>query len=451
MAWLDPPECIAARECLNKGHLAEAARVLLQSKNQQHRAVRALLLEINKGLVELAEQQYADGHVAAAAQSIELAAQCAALEGRGHVLQQKIAEAIRKHQESEKWREKQAAEAKQLADAGHLHSALDVLAGLGDTESVGKVRIEIQQQLARFDRHIAQCRECLAAGQPEAAYRHWKKAREVAPDDPQLAELSRAIADALSIKATGRTEPRPVTDRSQRLLLGNLAVVVSTDEVCLGTPKSDGVHVPILGPLHGRHAVLLRDRSGWQLAVCRNRHGEPCDVWLNGEPVNSVCYLRNGQRIDLGSHACRWEFRLPVPGSNTAVLEASQNSRVGVTTGSGPLIRRVLLLDKELVISAARPAHIVLSDLPCRQLSLRWTDGGLRYAVEQGTTRMEFPSPAAVAESDQICVPSRLVIEGQLEEAELLGRMAAGCYPAQRLVLEISDACCSPGTSPRLL
>ncbi|MGQ9913065.1 MAG: hypothetical protein ACUVQQ_01835 [Thermogutta sp.] len=451
MTWLDPPECDAARQCLDEGNPVEAARVLLRSKYREHRAVRGLLLEIGRRLSESAERQFQAGHFEAAAQAVELAGQCAALDGSEVALQQKINEALRDQERRQAWQAERLAEAERLVSAGRLRSALDVLGTLDGRGPAEQLQAEVRRRLAQVERHVAECRECMAAGRPQAAYRHWQKARQLSPDDPQLAELGAEIADALSLSASGRVEARPVTDRSQAILLGNLALVVSAAEVCLGTPRGEGVHVPLFGPLHGRHAVLLRDRDGWQLAVCRDRYGKPCKVWLDGRPIDALCRLESGQRIDLGSTACRWLFRLPVPGSNTAVLEATEGSRGRVTTASGHSMSRVVLLDDELVIRAARPAHIVATDLPCKQLTVGWDQGRLRYAVEQGAVQVEFPRPVTDPESNQAYIPSCLVIEGRFEEAELLGRVAAGCQPAARLVLELADPCRSPGRSPRPL
>lgn len=95
MTWLDPPECDAARQCLEEGNPVEAARVLLRSKYREHRAVRGLLLEIGRRLSESAERQFQAGHLEAAAQTVELAGQCAALDGSAVALQQRINEALR--------------------------------------------------------------------------------------------------------------------------------------------------------------------------------------------------------------------------------------------------------------------------------------------------------------------------------------------------------------------
>jgi len=346
MAWFDPPECVAARDCLKRGNPAEAARLLLASKYRQHRAVRSLLLDASKRLVETAEEQFRAGTLEAAEAAIQLAAQCAALQADALALERRIAEALRRNRQQQAWLARQLEEAQQLADAGRLHSALDVLAPLENYIPAEQLRVSVKQRLARFARHLQLCKEALRADQAQSAHRHWQRAYELLPDDPQLAELASQIARAMSAAAGKPGHSVPVGDRGQRFLLGDLALVVSSGEVCLGTPRSEGVHVPIQGPLHRRHVVLLRDRKGWRLAVCRDRHGQPCPVAVNGKRVDSLCRLADGDLVQLGSADCTWRFRLPVAGSRTAVLEALPTTRSLVCTGLGTLLSLVVLLDE---------------------------------------------------------------------------------------------------------
>jgi len=439
MAWLDPPECAAARDSLEQGNPAEAARLLLGAKYRQHRVVRKLLLEAGRRLVQEAEEQFQAGHVEAAEASIQLAAQCMALEGNALALQQQIAQAMRQKQQREAWAAGQLDRAEQLARAGRLHSALDVLELLEGHAPADGLRADVEQRLASFRRHMEAGRQCLQAGQAQAAHRHWQKAKQIMPDEPQLAELAGMIARRMAAPGRGPMPGVAVSDRAQRLLLGDLALVVSAGEVCLGTPRAEGVHVPIIGPLHRRHAVLLRDREGWQLAVCRDRHGQPCRVLVNGRQVESLCRLADGHTVELGGPGCAWRFRLPVPGSVTAVLEPALGSRASVWTASGKPLSCVVLLDQELLLRAGHPAHIVLAELPCKQLTFRWREGSLHWHVEGGSCGLEVPGCTIDQADSLVYLPGRLVIEPQLDEAELLGRTAAGCAPAERLVLELAD------------
>lgn len=451
MAWLDPPECVAARDALAAGNAAEAARSLLASKYPQHREVRRLLVEAGSRLVAIAQQQYAAGQLAAAAEAIRWAERCMTLEGEALALRQSIAAASQARQEHQAWVAEQVAEAQRLAEAGHLRSALDVLAACGNEGPAPRVRAEIQQRLGRFDRLLAACRRCLEADQAEAAHRHWQAARRLAPDSPELAELAGRIARLLGHGAGWQGQSVLVRDRAQRFLLGAWALVVSSAEACLGTARAEGVHVPLQAPLHGRHAVLFRDRQGWHLAPCRDAQGRACPVRVAGREVETLGRLSDGDRLELAGPHCRWRFRLPLPGSSTAVLEAAPGSQGLGCTPSGRLVSRVVLLDKELVVRAYGPAHVVLPSLACKELHLRWENGELHWAVEGGSVRVEIPGQSLEVSDQRVFLPSRWIIRPELEEPELLGRTVAGCPPAEEMALDLSDPFTAhgpPGWSP---
>lgn len=173
MAWLDPPECVAARDCLEQGNPAAAARLLLSSKYPQHRAIRKLLLEAGRRLVEAAEEQFRAGQLEAAEAAIGLAARCMALEGNALALQQQIVQALQQAQQHRAWQAGQLSQAQQLAHAGRLHSALDVLALLADHGPATQLRAEVEQRLASFRRHVESCNQALRAGQTQVAHLHW--------------------------------------------------------------------------------------------------------------------------------------------------------------------------------------------------------------------------------------------------------------------------------------
>ncbi len=435
MGWLDPPECNVARHCLETGNVAEAARLLIASKYPDHRAVRGLRLEAGQRLVCLAGQQYEAGNLEAADAAIRLAAECMALEGEALALQQRIAQGLMQKQQHQQWVAAKLANAQQLATAGRFHSALDVLAPVGGAPEAARLQADIQQLFAQLERHLSQCREALQSGQLEAAYLHWQAAHKLAPQSPEVAELASAVAQARQPEANGHGQAVAVCDRRQSLVLGGLALVVSAGEVCIGTPRGEGVHVPVYAPLHSRHAVLLRDRQGWQLAACGDRHGRPCRAAVDGRRVESTVRLADGSLLELGERDCKWRFRLPIAGSATAVLEPIAGSCGVVALASGR-IDCVALMEDCLVLRAHHPAHIVLPHLPCKQLRLYWKDGRLLWEVEGGLGRLEVPGRTLAQDDNQVYVPSRLHIEPHLDEAELLGRAAAGCEPGQGLVLE---------------
>ena len=81
-------------------------------------------------------------------------------------------------------------------------------------------------------------------------------------------------------------------------------------------------------------------------------------VEVNDRPVTSKL-LADGDKIAL-SPRCRLRFRLPTPASTTAVLELS-TARLPQAD-----IRRVILLDREMIVGPGPGAHVRADDLPGR-------------------------------------------------------------------------------------
>ncbi|MCR4415339.1 MAG: hypothetical protein NUV77_23245 [Thermoguttaceae bacterium] len=439
MAWLDPPECVAARDALAAGNPTQAAQRLLASKYPQHREVRRLLAEAGNRLVETARRQYESGHVEAAFEAIQWAGRCMPLEGDALALSHSIAAAHEARRDEQAWVAGQVAKAKHLAQEGHLLSALDVLRACGSHAGAERAQAEVNEQLSRFQRALEACRQCVESNRAEAAYRHWQIARGLMPHSPELAELAGRIARVLARNADAQREHVPVSDRAWRFLLGPWALAVSSAEVCLGTARAEGVHVPLQAPLHGRHAVLLRDRQGWQLAPCRDGHDRPCRVNVAGHLVETLYRLADGDVLELGGPHCQWRFRLPLPGSTTAVLEATFGSQGLAWTPGGRLVSRVVLLDRDLVVRPYGEAHLVVPDLACKELRFRWEAGQLQWLVEGGSVRVEVPGRSLEASDQRVYLPSRLVICPELDEPELLGRTAAGCPPADEMQVDLTD------------
>jgi len=93
LGWLDPRCCTAAREYLRHGSPVQAAQVLLESPDGDHRSVRLLQLRVSRELVEMAARDFRAGRISAAHDAIELAGRCGALTGEARSLRDEIAKA----------------------------------------------------------------------------------------------------------------------------------------------------------------------------------------------------------------------------------------------------------------------------------------------------------------------------------------------------------------------
>jgi tetratricopeptide (TPR) repeat protein len=144
------------------------------------------------------------------------------------------------------------------------------------------------------------------------------------------------------------------------------------------------------GPISSMHRPdlgLLADANLPIVSVERTDEGDyflACQqpVEVNDRPVTGKL-LADGDKIAL-SPRCRLRFRLPTPASTTAVLELS-TARVPQAD-----IRRVILMDRELVIGPGPSAHVRADDLPARAV-LQPADGRLLCRTDCELTRESRP------------------------------------------------------------
>ena len=441
MGWLDPTECTAAQDYLQQKRPVEAAKVLLQGRHREHRAVRRLLGEVGQELVAKAEGEVEAGAWAVAQATLRLAAECAALDQRGLRLQARIDEALGDQQRLESAREQERAkvsakmeEARRLVACGEFAAALRMIEHLPAAE-IGEMVAEIRLAEERFAQAVQRCREAVVAGDAGLARHYWETIQQLCPQCPEIKRLAGEIARAASRHDGSVGRARPVSDRRERFFLEDQTLVLLNDEIAIGAPHAENIHLPLLERIHRRHAVLCRDRSGWQLVVCRDRQGMPCPVRVNDKDVNAAARLQDGDRIDWGDPGHTWIFRLPVPGSWTATWEAPPDSEGRILCASKYALKRAVFLADELRIQPLAPAHLVLKDLPCSGVVLRWRPTGLEWAIEGGQGWLEAPGITSAQDDRAVYLPGQLVIESHWDEAERLGRMLVSPHASERMAL----------------
>jgi len=107
-------------------------------------------------------------------------------------------------------------------------------------------------------------------------------------------------------------------------------------------------------------------------------------VVVNDRPTAGKL-LADGDRVAL-SPRCRFRFRLPNAASTTAVLELSGGRLAGGDA------RRVILLDREMILGAAASAHVRAAGL-ASQAVLFLRDGQLRCRTDLAVTADRRPMP----------------------------------------------------------
>lgn len=415
MRWLEPIDCRAAEECLREGQLLEAAKILLGSKDREHRCARRLLLRISPQLVEQAREAHQKDKSLAAAELIECAGRCAELDHEAQALRERILCECTEREKQDNWQNRRLQQAKDWAEDGRIHSALGLLEPVAEEPDARRLLADWQEDLRRFEGYVEQFEKLLADDQLDAAAAVLKKARAVARNQLQvlcmektlrqaMAESTEALHDELGHPVpddqaaaeppSPGLEPRPIANRSVSFALSGLSrygsvLVVSQPVVSIGNHTSDWVQIPMHARIHRQHALLLRepDREN-QRHRYRIVPYLGCEVLVQGRAVDDSCPLRDGDVVQLGNELCRWIFRQPVAGSATALLEQASGAAATIHTPDGGEFRTVVLAEESVIIgctSVADDAHLVEPGLPAMRLRLRWHKDGLRAEIEDGT------------------------------------------------------------------
>lgn len=433
--FLDPIECKQATDLLRKDAPLQAAQVLLKVSQPGHRRVQQLLIEVQRILIEKGEAFWKEGQKEAAYEYLKVASQCGQLPGEAQELWNQIEAERRKRQSEEQWQQQRLQQVQELLQEGRLQTVENILQALPNAEAL-PIQKDLKIWRERLETYLQQAHAYLSAGNHRAARECYRKAHRISPRDPAVI----ALGESLTVPEPQRERPggesRPICDRETVFALGGLGVVLSASELTVGRP-GDGVQLPLWGKLRTRHARLVQARGRWQIVPYCDSQGVPCEISVAGQRVTGPVILRLGDTIRFGEDGGRWRFVQPVAGSATAILE-------GDSTGPGsPLIRgsaqrRFILLIDECILAAEPLAHLIVRDLPCHSLTLRWTAEGLTYEVSGGRGSTLLPDGSYAADDPpRVYLPGELHIEEMLDEAEWLGRMMTSPQTSQDWCLPI--------------
>ena len=273
--------------------------------------------------------------------------------------------------------------------------------------------------VAELQRAVIECRQAVAAAQAghmRQVGEMLRRARAILPEAPWLVEaVDRAAHAAETIRSgplgmlggsspapsgenghrrrnvekPGAALPAPVSPEGsnmpERFVIqldgAGSSLVLGGGRVTVGPISS--MHRPDLGLLADANLPVVsveRTDEGDYFLAC----GQPVEV--NDRPVTGKL-LADGDKIAL-SPRCRLRFRLPTPASTTAVLELS-TARMPQAD-----IRRVILMDRDLVIGPGGATHLRADDLPARAV-LQPGDGKLICRTECEMTRDRRPMDPA--------------------------------------------------------
>jgi len=392
---------------MRRGNLLEAAGILLESEDRQHRAVRNLLLEIGPQLGEQARQAYSDGEVAVAKELITCAHKCTPLAPEHEVLRDRILRDCEERSKQREWRDGHIRQAAAWAEQGRLCSAIAMIRPLEDDPEAARRRLDWQEKLDRLQRYVREFEEFLQRDELAAAEAVLRKARQVGRTNPQVLCMEKAWRRSTShAGGDGQTQensggaglvppscpPAPIDDRGKVFGLDGLSIgavlVVPQPVVLVGTASVDWVQLPMAAPLHRQHALILREPNhGDRMSRYRVLPFAGCAVSIGGAVVDDSLTLTDGDVIRFGSDQCQWMFRRPMPNSDTAILERRVGASGCVCTHDETEFSVVVLLGDRFAVGSEDAAadgdcHLGEPALPARRFCLEWKKQGLGAAVE---------------------------------------------------------------------
>ncbi|HND54216.1 MAG TPA: FHA domain-containing protein [Pirellulaceae bacterium] len=192
----NPLECKVAEQCLARDNPLEAARVLLASRQVEHRAVRELLARIGPLLVAQSRAAADADDVLVAAELLEVAAVCGELPPDDQMLLRRLQERRTELARDREWRERRLDRAAEWARAGRLRSAIGLVGELERDADAARHRLDWQFDLDRLDRYAAEFQTHLAAGEFDAAAAVLAKASQLANDEPQVLAMRQALDES---------------------------------------------------------------------------------------------------------------------------------------------------------------------------------------------------------------------------------------------------------------
>lgn len=444
MFWNDPTDCLAAKQAVEKGFILDAAKILLASRDRDNKEAKQILMQIAPQLIEQAELALDKGDPVVASEHIECAGECIALHGEAAVLREKIAEKLQEYQSQLAWEEEQIRLAAGWAEEGRVRSALGLLDRVPPNGEAGRLKVELEHDLTRFEKYLDRAEQYLQQEAWEEAERELEMAQSINAREPRIVELSRRLKASRPAVTAERKSSTPhllavpsvreSSNRAMRFALNKEVLVIPQHEVVIGNTLGECVTLPIQAALHKRHALIVRDKRTYRLLALSG-----CRTLINDQVVENVRDLSDGDVIELGNSSCRWRFRIPVSDSMTAVLDVESPGCAPVRAADGVSFHRVILLADRLEIGDADSTRHLFLKIPCDRVVLEWSQSGITVEVDGGTVVVECEGKP-IDDSRPLSLPCVLRIESDIDEAARVGVAAMYGFdvaPPADLTLEL--------------
>lgn len=316
MMFLNPAEGVRIQELLTAHRPMAAAQVLLSSTNRDHKAIRPLKDECVRQLMADAQTLLEKGQSLTARKHVRQAAQLLPLSGADALLQTQIETAATEEERLAADRQAAVLQAKDLAEQGRLHTAMESLAPYDQLPEANDLLHRLRSRDATTARHVAEFQNLLQQGNVPGAAKLLAKIREVAP----------AVADALGLEGqlmAAKQQLRAANKDDERLIAPTPRIdepkdagahqwlldfgderrntmLDFSDCLVIGSVKPDGtraqIHIAAHNWFHQQHALILRHL----------RHDRMC-YWLLPHPSNGndVYIAVNNKPLTTGGEGLR--------------------------------------------------------------------------------------------------------------------------------------------------
>lgn len=145
------------------------------------------------------------------------------------------------------------------------------------------------------------------------------------------------------------------------------SLVLLPDIILIGHVDNPTVHIALRSPVRELQAILIRHERRYRLIPFWDKDGRVHRVKIGKiakAPLDGGgAFLEDMQEVLLEDSGCIWTFRLPVPGSSSAILSASPNKFRAVAR-DGSEFRQIVLMDQDCVVGPELESHVRIPELP---------------------------------------------------------------------------------------
>ena len=194
--WLNPVECSIAERLIAERQFLRAARVLLESPNREHRAVRDVRTKLASLLAKQARMAFESGQQELAEELIACCAECAELSAEVQDLHERIQDAGNRQRRQQLWDEQRLKQAEDWAAQGRLQSAMQLVEPV-QAEMADMFRADLEFDRQRLCRYVTEFHGYVEQKQFGAAKAVLEKARQLAPGQPVVKCLEQTLQEAV--------------------------------------------------------------------------------------------------------------------------------------------------------------------------------------------------------------------------------------------------------------